>query len=52
MQPQTTITDKLGDAKVPAQYEGKTWQDLYCSGELEVIKTKYPEYYEQLKQNR
>ena len=52
MQPQTTITGTLGDAKVPSQYEGKTWQDLYCSGELEVIKTKYPEYYEQLKQNR
>lgn len=33
---------------VPAEYAGKSFQDLYLTGELEALKVKYPKYYEKL----
>ena len=51
MPAQATISDRL-HAEVPAQYQGKTWEDLYMSGELEKIKKNYPELYAELESSR
>lgn len=50
MPAQTVIADKHVD--VPAKYQGKSWRDLYATGELEDVKKNYPELYEQLKKNK
>lgn len=50
MPAQVIVTDKLHD--VPAKYAGKTWNDLYLSGDLADIKAKYPDLYDELKKNR
>jgi hypothetical protein len=41
----TETTDLSG---VPEKYRGKTWKELYMSGQLENLKAECPEYYEQL----
>lgn len=46
---QQTIADRL-ETKVPEKYLGKTWQELYASGELEGVKKNYPDYYRHLKE--
>ena len=51
MPAQTNVVDATteGDAKDLADFEGKKWDDLYASGKLEVVRTKYPDLYEKLK---
>ena len=44
-----TISSQL-KAEVPEKYKGKTWNDLYKSGELADIKKNYPEFYKELKE--
>lgn len=34
---------------IPEEYKGKKWRDLYLTGELEIIKNKYPQFFHQLK---
>lgn len=41
----TETTDLSG---VPEKYRGKTWKELYMSGQLESLKAECPDYYEQL----
>lgn len=41
-----SVSDLSG---IPEKYRGKTFRDLYSSGELANLKAEYPEYYEQLK---
>lgn len=41
----TETTDLSG---VPEKYRGKTWNELYVSGQLESLKAECPEYYKQL----
>lgn len=45
---QTIVTD-LGDDKDAKEFEGQKWDDLYASGKLETVRTKYPDLYEKLK---
>lgn len=47
---QTLITSQLND--VPSKYAGKTWHDLYLSGELADVKKSYPDLYDKLKADR
>lgn len=35
--------------EIPDKYQGKTYRDLYLSGELEEVKKNYPDLYDQLK---
>ena len=49
MPQQATLVSQL-DPEVPEKYQGKTFEDLYMSGELEEVKEKYPELYNKLKQ--
>ena len=49
MPAQNTISSQL-KAEVPEKYKGKTWNDLYKSGELADIKKNYPEFYKELKE--
>lgn len=49
MPQQTTITSQL-EVEMPEKYQGKTFRELYMSGELEEIKENYPELYNQLKE--
>lgn len=41
----TETTDLSG---VPEKYRGKTWNELYLSGQLESLKAECPKYYKQL----
>lgn len=50
MPAQQLVTDHKGE-DIPERYKGRTYNDLYVSGELEEVKTKYPAYYETLKGN-
>ncbi|MFV8364809.1 hypothetical protein [Flavobacterium sp. XS1P27] len=51
LQPQTLITDQLGD-KDASTFAGKKWDDLYASNELEVVRTQFPDLYEQLRKEK
>lgn len=44
----TGIHDNLSD-ELPEKYRGKTFRELYISGDLADIQENYPEYYKQLK---
>ena len=48
MPTQQRVVDKLSD-NIPEKYKGKTFRELYVSGEWEEVKTKYPAYAEALK---
>jgi len=48
MPTQSLITEKLSQ-DIPDKYRGKSYRDLYLSGELEEVKRDYPALYEKLK---
>lgn len=51
MPKQTRVTGDTPDlSAIPEKYRGKTFQDLYKSGELANLKAECPEYYKQLTQ--
>jgi hypothetical protein len=54
MPAQISVADETGkgDAKDLADFEGKKWDDLYLSGKLELVKTKFPDLYEKLKNEK
>lgn len=51
MPAQTSVAKETteGDAKDLAAFEGQKWDDLYASGKLETVRTKFPDLYEKLK---
>lgn len=50
MPKQTRVTgEKANLSDVPEKWRGKTYRELYVSGELPALKAECPEYYEQLK---
>ncbi len=49
---QARVTGGGADAGVPDKYKGKTFNDLYVSGELAALKSEFPDYYETLKNKR
>ena len=51
MPAQSTITSQMKTA-VPDKYVGKTWDDLYMSGELADVKKNYPDLYRELESSR
>jgi Mu-like prophage I protein len=52
MAAQVSVVDALADKTVTAEFEGKTWDDLYESEKLETVRTKYPDLYEKLKNEK
>lgn len=54
MKPQELITSKPGNVpdNLPEKYKGKTYQQLYVSGELTEVKKNFPEYFETLKSQK
>lgn len=46
---QVSVVDEV---KKDSIYEGKTWDDLYASGELETVKKEFPDLYENLKNTK
>lgn len=49
MPKQTRVTDDKPDlSAIPEKYRGKTFEELYNSGELANLKAECPEYYKQL----
>ena len=48
---QNVVTAHGGQAQadVPEKWRGRTWRDLYASGELEALKRECPEYYNELR---
>jgi hypothetical protein len=51
MQAQNLVTD-LSDDKGAAEFEGQKWDDLYSSGKLDTVRTKFPDLYEKLKNEK
>lgn len=49
---QTIVTTTLAATDVPSKYQGKTWRDLYLTGELADIKKNYPDLYDKLKNEK
>lgn len=45
---QTRVTETTDNVDVPEKYAGKSFNDLYVSGELEAVKRDCPAYYESL----
>jgi Mu-like prophage I protein len=52
MAAQVSVVDALADKTVTAEFEGRTWDDLYESDKLETVRTKYPDLYEKLKNEK
>lgn len=52
MPKQVTVKDLTGDEQVPADLAKKSYRDLFVSGELEEVKTKYPNYYKKLEEEQ
>jgi hypothetical protein len=52
MPAQTVVTDLFDDSKLPEKFKGKTYQELYISGDLADLKAKYPDYYTKLKEGK
>ncbi|MCR4604185.1 MAG: phage protease [Prevotella sp.] len=48
---QSTITSQMKTV-VPDKYVGKTWDDLYMSGDLADVKKNYPDLYRELESSR
>lgn len=53
MQPQTMVTSQTGKSGVPTdlpeKFKGKSFSDLYVSGDLAELKADFPDYYNKLK---
>ena len=52
MPAQTLVTDNLGDKTAKADFEGKKWDDLYQSDQLETVRTQFPDLYESLRKEK
>lgn len=54
MPAQTSVAKEVteGEVKELASYEGQTFDDLYVSGKLELVKNKFPDLYEKLKSDK
>lgn len=48
---QTSLASQI-QSEIPAQYQGKTWKELYNTGALADVKKNYPELYNQLIKER
>ena len=48
---QVSVIDALSD-KTPTEFENKSWDDLYANDNLEVVRTKFPDLYEKLKNEK
>lgn len=51
MPAQELLTDKLKSGDIPEHLQGKSWNDLYISGDLEQVRRDFPELYEKLRNN-
>lgn len=49
MPKQATVASQLKAGEVPEKYAGKSYHDLYASGELERVKKEYPDLYAKLR---
>ena len=45
-------SEQLGDQKDLADFEGKSWDDLYAADKLETVRTKFPDLYEKLRKEK
>jgi len=53
MPAQVSVTEEIKDGdKDLAKYEGKSWDDLYSSDELETVRKKFPDLYTKLKDEK
>ncbi len=52
MPAQISVVDALADKGAAGDFEGKGWDDLYASNELEKVRTKFPDLYEKLRKEK
>lgn len=52
MPAQVLVTDQLADKTATNDFEGKKWDDLYQSNDLETVRVKFPDLYEKLKNEK
>ena len=50
MPKQTMVSGQLNAHQTPEKYLGKSYNDLYASGELDAVKREYPDLYAKLRQ--
>ena len=51
MPKQVSVEDVVGD-EIPTELKGKSYRDLFVSGELDDVKRKYPTYYKKLEEEQ
>ena len=49
---QVDVKTIVTDEKVPADLADKSWKELWSEGRLEEVRKKYPDFYNQLKEER
>lgn len=52
MPAQISVVNSLADKGSAGDFEGKGWDDLYASNELEKVRTKFPDLYEKLRKEK
>ncbi|HFG0470809.1 hypothetical protein [Flavobacterium psychrophilum] len=52
MSAQISVVDALAYKGTVGDFEGKGWDDLYASNELENVRTKFPDLYEKLRKEK
>ena len=51
MPKQVNVKDLVGE-QLPAELVGKSYNDLFISGDLERVKKEYPNYYKKLEEEQ
>jgi outer membrane murein-binding lipoprotein Lpp len=52
MPAQISVVGALANPELAAKFEGKSWDDLYASDELETVRVKFPDLFERLKSEK
>ncbi len=52
MPAQISVVENLSSPEAAAKFEGKSWDELYATDELEGVRTKFPDLYEKLKNEK
>jgi hypothetical protein len=52
MPAQVSVVDAISNGNLSAEYEGKTWDELYANDKLETVRKQFPDLYEKLKNEK
>lgn len=52
MPAQVSVVEEIKDKDGQGKYNGKTWDDLYSSNEIETVRQQFPDLYEKLRDEK